>query len=217
MAEDLLWPLRANWIAEAGNADSASHILEELSASVSPRRRGIWNGAGVLKLGRRDFRGAEACFRRALQEPPDLPEALSNLGIALLQQGRNPRRLGVSAQGDRARPRDSVAPRVKIWPRCFRAGSSTMVRFQAWETCCGFSPTMRRPTLAQGYLLMREGRLDEARRFYRRARELGLDTPDIALHEAELLFLEGDVAAARSYSSLCAARSTTRNWTGCWA
>jgi tetratricopeptide (TPR) repeat protein len=65
--------------------------------------------AGRVALGRRDWKAAEAPFRRVLQLDPHSWTALNNLGVALRRQGRRKEAIEYFEAAARANPRASVA------------------------------------------------------------------------------------------------------------
>jgi len=59
------------------------------SARLEPRQALVWVNLGNTEAARERWPAAERCYRRALRESPEDADALNNLAIALLRQGRD--------------------------------------------------------------------------------------------------------------------------------
>jgi len=172
----------------------AARVIEQ-NLRRHPHSVAAWNGGGILKLALRDYTGAKACFERALQLAPGRAEAHANLAIALLQQGC--RAEGVEhLERSIALAPDLLGPRENLAALLTREFGPAAAR--AWDDVLELEPKHARAHAAKAFLLLREGRIAEARELYTRARALGIDTNDIGLEEAAIRIFEGDFEGARS-------------------
>ena len=178
----------------AGDEKGASGLIEGVLSSF-PRSAAVWNSAGILKLGMRDYAGARRCFERALELSPRLGQAHSNIAIALIQQGLQDEGKHHLHRAIALEPR-LLAPRENL--AALLTGELDPAAVEAWNDVLELEPNHPTAHAGMACMRLREGRLDEARALYARAHALGVGIADTGLDEATLDALEGDVEGARA-------------------
>lgn len=165
----------------AGSADEAARLA---------RARAL-NAAGVEKLGRRDFRGAQACFEQALTAAPRLAEAHCNLGVAHVEQG-------AAADGER-HLREAIA----LAPALLSARENLAVLLgqrsdyaaagDAWRAVLDIDPQHAEAHAERAFAAMREGLIEESCVWLERAVALGADRDaELDMHRALDALSKGD-------------------------
>lgn len=191
---------RAHRLQTAGDPEAASRALQE-GIEQLPAQPALWNNLGLLYLARNELTLAERHFRRALALQPGLAQAHCNLGIALSELGRAAEAVGSFQQAIAVAP-GLLAARENL-ARLLTRQMEDVAAVAAWDEVLGLKPGHAEAHAAKGILRMRAGLFDEARVLFPRARELGMNTPAIALHEALVEAAVGDpLAARRSLMSL---------------
>lgn len=150
-------------------------------------------GAEALQRGLLD--DALDWLRIAIAIDPELAHAWVNLGVALRRAG------------DLDGAEDAYRKGLELDPRIFSAYQNlvTLLRLQdrdqeaaAYEEVLRRAPN-RNPYsyLSLGDISLRNGRLEEAKRYYRRAASLGPDDPEIYAALGQIAAAEGDLRRAR--------------------
>lgn len=191
-AHDALEGARAR--LAAGDEEGASRLIDE-ALRASPDSAHVWNDAGILRLRLRDHSAAKTCFERALQLSSELAEAHANLAITLLEQGHRADGVRHLNQAIVLAPK-MVASRENLAALLMRELSP--VAMQAWNDVLELEPDHAKAHAAKAFLLLRQGRIDEARELYARARALGLQAADTGLEEAAIRAWQGDFQGARA-------------------
>ncbi len=76
---------------------------------LAPRFAAAWNDLGAIALHRQNYPQAEACFREALRQQPDLYSPLVNLGNVLLSERKFSESLEVNLRAVEQNPADPMA------------------------------------------------------------------------------------------------------------
>lgn len=76
-------------VYESGGQAQLAATEYRKSLRLDPRRSQTWVNLGNVEAAGGRWRAAEKCYRRALRESPTDADAMNNLAVALLRQGRN--------------------------------------------------------------------------------------------------------------------------------
>lgn len=152
------------------------------------------NAAGIARLGARDFRGAQSCFERAVEAAPRLAEAHCNLGIALVQQGRD---AAAERHLREAIALDPVLLAARENLAVLLAGRSDYEgAMRAWDEVLALDPGHAEAHAARAFAAMREGLIDDACIWLERAVALGADrAAELEMHRAFAALSKADFEA----------------------
>jgi len=150
----------------AGRFVAAAEALES-SLRSDPDSAGAWNNLGLaLRYLKRDDRAID-CFRQAVERRPDLVSARVNLADALIDAERWDEAVG--AVGSIAEGGDGVAPGAAVLHRVGRAHAGAErweAASRAWERAIQADPDSVEPRLGLGDIAEKQGRLEDAARWY---------------------------------------------------
>jgi tetratricopeptide (TPR) repeat protein len=189
-------------LSKMGRYDEADRWFNA-SLAAQPGHADAWYGLGVNAVRRGDDRMAVEAFRRVLQVDATYSDAWFNLGNALARLGREPEAVEALARFEAVNAKRERDKATQARLNALRTGAEVDLgagriheagrQIEAAEREAGAQPWTIR---MKGSILIREGRLSEAREVLRAA--AALDPPDIVerLALAEALREAGDEAAA---------------------
>lgn len=94
-------------LRKSDDAEAVRHLRK--AVELSPQFAAAWNTLGVIAYQRKQYGEAEAHFREAIRQDPELYEPIVNLGGVLLNLGRPEEALPLNLKAAEWRPRDALA------------------------------------------------------------------------------------------------------------
>lgn len=163
MGERMLFAMLRRLMAAKPDSGCSAEVAAAVALKLEGNRR----------LAQRDLRGAEQCYRDAVQLRPGYAEALNNLGCVLMQQGRHSE---AEDALDAAWAADPGLPEAfKNLGDLYRSQRKFAEAEGAYRRCAELAPDVADAHNNLGVILNQRGRFDEAERTYRHALQLRPD------------------------------------------
>jgi tetratricopeptide (TPR) repeat protein len=165
---------------QAGHSEAGAALIQQ-AINYNPKAAGYYSNLALVWLGLKNYQKAAEAARQALELQPDFPEALNNLGLALLSLGEAaPRQPELLAQAEAAlrqavRQQAGYAEAWSNLARCLAARKELSEAEAAARMAARLDPSLSAAHASLGLALQEQNRAAEATEAFRAAAGLSND------------------------------------------